>query len=97
MLDQVLVDKLFPHWVELRRELHRHPELAFEEVETARKIMAELDRLQIPYEYQGKGGGVIGRIDGKIGVHVPTVALRADMDGLPGTETTGLPFASWCS
>ncbi|HHJ40249.1 MAG: peptidase M20 [Methylothermaceae bacteria B42] len=94
MIDQAFVDKLFPHWVELRRELHRYPELAFEEVETARKIMAELDRLQIPYEYQGKGGGVIGRIDGKIGVHVPTVALRADMDGLPGTETTGLPFAS---
>ncbi len=94
IIDQALIDKLFPHWLEIRRDLHRHPELAFEEVETARKIMAELDRLQIPYEYQGKGGGVIGRITGKASAHVPIIALRADMDALPGTETSGLPFAS---
>ncbi len=91
MFAQELVDALYPHWVELRRAFHREPELAFEEVATAEKIMAELSRLGIPYEYQGKGGGVIGRIEGKA---EPTVALRADMDALPGTEATGLPFAS---
>lgn len=92
MFDQAQADALYPHWVELRRAFHREPELAFEEVATAEKIMAELGRLGIPYEYQGKGGGVIGRIEGR--GDAPAVALRADMDALPGTELTGLPFAS---
>lgn len=94
MFDKTRVDALFPHWVELRREFHRHPELAFEEVETARRIMAELDRLSIPYLYQGKGGGVIARIAAGKGSYGTAIALRADMDALPGNETTGLPFAS---
>ncbi len=93
MFDQGKIDQLYPHWVQLRRAFHREPELAFEEVETARKIMAELDRLKIPYHYQGKGGGVIGEISGS-SVEAATIALRADMDGLPGKELTGLPFAS---
>jgi hippurate hydrolase len=85
-------EALYPHLVELRRAFHREPELAFEEVRTAQMIMAELDRLGIPYEYGGKGGGVIGRLGRDPGA--PTVALRADMDALPGNETTNLPFAS---
>jgi hippurate hydrolase len=85
-------EAIFPHLVELRRAFHREPELAFEEVRTAEKIMAELDRLAIPYEYGGKGGGVIARLGADRGA--PTVALRADMDALPGKETTGLPYAS---
>lgn len=85
-------EAVFPRMVELRRTIHQHPELAYEEVETARLIMAELDQLGIPYDYGGKGHGVVGRLTGsKAG---PTVALRADMDALPGTETTGLSFAS---
>lgn len=91
MLDRSRADALYPHWVELRRAFHREPELAFEEVATAEKIIAELERLGIAYQYSGKGGGVIGRIEGK---SEPVVALRADMDALPGTEATGLPFAS---
>lgn len=81
--------------VELRRYFHRYPELSFEEVDTARKIMDELDRLGIPHEYGGKGGGVVGRITGS-GTDGPTVALRAEMDALPCSERTELPFASEC-
>lgn len=84
---------IYPRMVELRREFHRRPELAFEEEQTARVIMAELDRLRIPQEYGGKGGGVVGRIAGT-GHDRSTFALRAEMDALPGAENTDLPFAS---
>ena len=77
---------------ELRRTFHRRPELAYEEVETARTVMAELERLGIPYDYGGKGGGVVGRLAGP--GDGPRIALRAEMDALPCTEETGLPFAS---
>ena len=77
----------------MRRTFHRYPELAFEEKQTAAAIMDELRRLDIPFEYGGVGGGVVGRIEGGV-KDAPTVALRADMDALPGEENTGLPFAS---
>ncbi len=85
--------ELQPWMASLRRGFHRLPELAFEEAETARAIMAALERLGVPYEYGGIGGGVIGRLacgDDR----APTVALRAEMDALPGAENTDLPFAS---
>lgn len=78
--------------VSLRRHLHRHPELAFEEVATARFLMTELDRLGIPHVYGGEGGGVVGRLTGA--APGPVIALRAEMDALPCTEETGLEFAS---
>jgi hippurate hydrolase len=86
----LLSEKIFPRMIELRRTLHRYPELAFEEAKTATVIMDELRRLRIPFEYGGIGGGVVGRL----GTGTPVIALRADMDALPGTENTGLPFAS---
>ena len=54
--------------------------------------MAELDRLRIPYEYGGRGGGIIARLAGAS--PGPRIALRAEMDALPCSEQTGLPFAS---
>jgi hippurate hydrolase len=83
---------IFLRMVELRRVIHSYPELAYEEEKTAGLIMNELDRLGIPYEYGGLGDGVIARIGSYD--HAPTVALRAEMDGLPGDENTGLPFSS---
>ncbi|RMF20987.1 MAG: amidohydrolase [Cyanobacteria bacterium J083] len=84
---------VFPRMVELRRTFHRNPELAFEEKETAATIIEELKRLDIPFDYKGVGSGVIGRIAGG-NKNAPTIALRAEMDALPGNENTGLPFAS---
>ncbi len=78
--------------IQLRRAFHEYPELAFEEKATATRIRAELKRLGIPCEYRGAGHGVVGRLSG--GPDGPTVALRAEMDALPGKETTGLDFAS---
>lgn len=86
------MEPYFPRMVELRRAIHRHPELAFDERHTARLVMDELDRLGIPYNYDGPGSAVIGRIDAAQGA--PAVGLRAEMDALPGMETTGQPFRS---
>lgn len=85
-------ERLYDRMVELRRRFHREPELAFEETKTAASVMAELRRLDIPFEYGGQGGGVVARLD--VGAQARTVALRAEMDALPGQETTGLPFTS---
>jgi hippurate hydrolase len=79
--------------VELRRHLHRHPELAFEEKKTASIVIDELKRLGIPFWYGGVGSGIIAKLI-NAGQGAPTIALRADMDALPGQENTGLPFAS---
>ena len=86
-------DHIHDWMIALRRRLHRHPELAFEEVETARTLIEELERLQIPYEYRGPGSGVVARLS-CADTGAPTIALRADMDALPGAENTDLPFAS---
>lgn len=85
-------DWLYPQMVEMRRIFHHHPELAFEEVQTAQLIIDELKRLHIPYQYDGKGSAVIGYL--MRSEQHPTIALRAEMDALPGREATGLPFTS---
>ena len=79
--------------IELRRIIHQHPELAFEEVQTARLVCEELERLGIEvHSNYADTTAVIGVLKGeKPG---PTRALRADMDALPVQEQTGLPFAS---
>jgi hippurate hydrolase len=86
-------EAIFPWMVDIRRTIHRYPELAFQEARTAQVIIAELERLGIPYRYDGVGSGVIGELNGAHGSG-PAVALRADMDALPIHEATGLPFAS---
>ncbi|WP_265523496.1 amidohydrolase [Oerskovia flava] len=76
---------------ELYRDLHRHPELAFEETRTA-GIAADRLRSAGYDVVTGVGGtGVVGVLRNGEG---PTVLLRADMDALPVTEATGLDYAS---
>lgn len=83
----------FTYIRDLRRWFHRHPELSYKEAETAAHIIAELEALQIPYKYGGVGHAVIGFVDG-LDMTQPAVALRADMDALPGEETTDAEYAS---
>ena len=80
-----------PALVELYQDLHANPELSFQEFETAKKLAARARTLGFEVtEGVGKTGvvAVMKNGDG------PTVMLRADMDGLPVIEQTGLPYAS---
>lgn len=78
---------------EIRRHLHRHPELAFAEFATARFIAEQLKKLGVPCTEQVNRTGIVASLGSKE-AGAPCVALRADMDALPITEQTGLPFAS---
>lgn len=85
-------ERCAPALVAIRRDIHAHPELAFEETRTAGIVAAELARLAIPHRTGLGRTGVFGVIEG--GRPGPTLAIRADMDALPIAEETGLPFAS---
>lgn len=75
-----------------RRHLHAHPELSFEEVETQRYIAGQLDELGIPYR-EVAGTGLVAEVRGGQGAG-PTIALRADIDALPITETNEVGYKS---
>ncbi len=81
-----------PQVVEWRRWFHENPELSNREFETSARIAEILSDMGLqPRTGVGKTGVVTFIEGGKPG---PLVAIRADMDGLPVTEATGLPFAS---
>jgi amidohydrolase len=78
--------------VEIRRTIHSHPELGFEEVETSRLVSEWLERFGIEVKRGVAKTGVVGLLRG--GAPGKTVAIRADMDALPMDEATGVPYAS---
>jgi amidohydrolase len=83
---------LLPQMRQWRVAFHREPELSNEEGRTRAKIMAALDQLEIPYRTYSGFNGVLGTVGAdRTGT---VVALRADMDALPITEATGLPYRS---
>jgi hippurate hydrolase len=88
----MISDSLLSRLVELRRALHRYPELSGNEHQTAAAVCGFLDRLGIRYRTQVAGTGVVADIPGPSGV--PCVVLRADMDALPIQEETALDFSS---
>src|SRR6202158_1709501 len=85
------VQAVYPRSEALYIDLHQHPELSFHETETAAKLANELR--QLGYEVTTGVGrvGVVGVLKNGAG---PTVMLRTELDALPVTENTGLPFAS---
>ena len=90
---ETLTSQVLPQAIANRHWFHARPELGNREFETARKIIDELNRLGFDEIEQGVAHtGVVAVLKG--GLSGPTVALRADMDGLPVTEKTGLAFAS---
>ena len=82
-----------PKVIAWRRDLHQNPELSNREFKTAEKVATHLRNLKFDEVKTGVAKtGVIGILKG--GKPGPTVALRADMDGLPVTERGDLPFKS---
>ncbi len=87
-----LAKEFFAETVQIRRHLHQHPELSFEEYNTSAFVKQTLDKLHIPYEVMANTG-VVGIIKGELASdHV--IALRADMDALPITEVDGRDYGS---
>ena len=81
--------------IRTRRYFHAHPELSTEEVETARAIRAELDRIGVPWRVCGGPTSTLARIEGR-NPEKKAILLRADIDALPVTEATGVDYASQC-
>lgn len=77
-----------------RRRIHENPELAFQEFETAAFIEGLLKSFDLPVRRVG-ATGLVATIEGDLtNRSSKTIALRADMDALPGEELSGLPFSS---
>lgn len=87
-----VLDRFAPDLIAIRRDLHMHPELQFEETRTAGIVARELARMGFKVSEGIASTGVIGSLSS--GTSRRSIGLRADMDALPMTETTGLPYAS---
>ncbi len=77
--------------LKLCKYLHQNPELSFQEFETAKLIVAELQDIQFDVTENFGGNSVVGILKNGAG---PVVMLRTDMDALPVQEKTGFEFAS---
>jgi amidohydrolase len=88
-----LSDKYFDGTVEIRRQIHKHPELSFNEFKTSEFIQSKLREYGIPFKAGYVKTGIVAKIEGK-DPKGKVIALRADMDALPIREETGLDFQS---
>lgn len=85
------LDNIQPWHLDFYQDLHRHPELSFQEVRTAGLVGERLKHLGYEVRSGIGGTGLVGILRNGDG---PTVLARADMDALPVREATGLPYAS---
>src|SRR5690554_7245867 len=92
MVIKELAEKYKDYIIERRRFFHQIPELSFEEVETTKALVEELQGMGIEVQTFPDYTGLVGYIKG--GKEGKTVMLQADIDGLPMEEHTRLPFAS---
>ena len=78
--------------VRIRRQLHMYPELEFDLPRTLALVRGELERMKIPYTEKYGRSSIVAYINPDC--KGPTLGMRADMDALPLTEKTNLPYAS---
>src|SRR5687767_13347069 len=80
---------------EIRRDLHRHPELGYEERRTGARVQAHLHELGIEHRDGLAGTGILGLIrGGAAGGPGAVAALRADLDALPLEDRKTVPYRS---
>jgi amidohydrolase len=89
---QQLANTYLPELITWRRHLHQHPELSYQEFETAKFVQDKLNEWGIPFQVMA-GTGVIGLIKGKNPAK-KTIALRADLDALPIQEENEVAYRS---
>ncbi len=97
IIEQLRIDAecLQPQLVAWRRDFHMHPEIGFHEVRTAGIVADHLRNLGLEVSTGVGKTGVVAIVEGdRAAPTAPIVMLRFDMDALPITETTGLPYAS---
>jgi amidohydrolase len=90
---QELTDHIFENLVKIRRHLHQHPELSYQEVETGKFISKTLSEWGIPHKYGIADNGVVALIEGK-NPGKKVIALRGDIDALPIEEANDVPYKS---
>ena len=88
-----LAREIHAETVEIRRHLHRHPELSFQEEQTAAFVAARLESMGISHQKNVAGRGVVGWIRG-LNPEKRLIALRADLDALPIPEENDVPYRS---
>ncbi len=89
------IDELVPDMVATRRDLHEHPELAFEEVRTSNIVAQRLRALGLEVQTGVAKTGVVGLLRGGTGKDGgKTIAIRADMDALPIHELNEIDYRS---
>ncbi|MGV3485467.1 MAG: M20 metallopeptidase family protein, partial [Planctomycetaceae bacterium] len=89
------IETMFPQWVKTRRELHRHPELSNQEERTAALVARKLRELGLEVQTGVGGHGVVAVLKGLgEGAASSCVAVRADMDALPITESRESEYRS---
>lgn len=89
------IDELVPDMVAMRRDLHEHPELAFEEVRTSGIVAQRLRTLGLEVQAGVAKTGVVGLLRGGAGKPgAKTIAIRADMDALPIYELNEIEYRS---
>src|SRR3954466_13728655 len=82
----------YEEMVAIRRYMHQHPELSFQEFNTAKFIQTFYENLDIEVKGQVGGNGVVAKVNGKLPGR--TVALRADFDALPIQDEKDVPYKS---
>ena len=89
---RTLIGDMLPELVDLRHDLHAHPELGYEEHRTSTVVQDQLRAAGIEFTPGLAGGtGILGHLPGSA---PNALGLRADMDALPITEQTGCPWSS---
>ena len=88
-----LAEKYYPELIEIRKHLHRNPELSFQEFKTSEFIVNQLNSLGIPFKKGFVKTGIVAKLEAS-NPGKKCIAIRADMDALPVEEKNEIPYRS---